>query len=151
MSIAIFLNRLLEEFTTWVGGLEAQMETLTIEDIYTKYRLEAKRLLSRGGTTSTGFKQMAPGQLKALQVKASPKSTLKKRFAIYGTYNYCNKSGYYYHEYLKQISDERHKANLKEESSSAGMAVYTCRAMGGTGSLKYWIMDSGTSDHMAPN
>ena len=155
-SIAVFLNGLPEEFTTWAGGLEAQMETLTIEDVYAKYRLEAERLTSRGDTASAGFESTSPAQLQALQAKAYPKSTSRKpRFANHGTRgtcDYCNKPGHYIRECLKRISDERRKDDLKGgSSSSAGMAVHACGATKGADSLTYWIVDSGASDHMAPN
>jgi hypothetical protein len=91
----------------------------------------------------------APGQLKRCRqdiIEGRHRRNDSPNHSTHGTCNYCNKPGHYYRECLKRISDERRKDNLKEISSSAGMAVYACRATGGAGSLKYWIVDSGASD-----
>ena len=100
-SIVTFLNELPEEYIDFARTLENQLESLTLQDVYSKYRSEEHRAAARA-------QSMAPSAYKGNGIRAL--------VAVSGTCHYCKKRGHYFQDYLKHISDE----NRQEYRNSEG-------------------------------
>jgi len=98
--IITFLNGLPEEYIDFARTLENQLDSLTLQDVYSKYRSEEHRTAARA-------QSMGPS--------AHEDNGIKALAAVSGTCHYCKKRGHYIRDCLKRISDENRQQHGESE------------------------------------
>ena len=115
--IVTFLNGLPEEYIDFARTLENQLDKLTLQDVYSKYRSEEHRAAARAQSTGPS---------------AHDENGVKALAAVSGTCHYCGKRGHHIRDCLKRISDEgrQERGNSEGDGSSpssrrVGKMAYT--------------------------
>ena len=114
--IVTFLNGLPEEYIDFARTLENQLDSLTLQDVYSKYRSEVHRAAARAQST-------AP---------SAHENGITALVAVSGNCYYCRKRGHHIRDCLKRISDEgrQERGNSEGDGSSpssrrVGKMAYT--------------------------
>ena len=107
--IVTFLNGLPEEYIDFARTLENQLDSLTLQDVYSKYRSEEHRAAARAQST-------APS--------AHNGNGIKALMAASGICHYCKKRGHYSRGCLKRISDESCQECGNSEGGGPGPSAH---------------------------
>lgn len=103
--IITFLNGLPEEYIDFARTLENQLDSLTLQDVYSKYRSEEHRTAARA-------QSMGPS--------AHDENGIKALAAVSGNCHYCGRHGHYFRDCLKRISDESRQERGSSEGDGPG-------------------------------
>jgi len=101
--IVTFLNGLPEEYIDFARTLENQLDSLTLQDVYSKYRSEEHRTAARAQSAGPSARD----------------NGIKALAAVSGTCHYCGKHGHYFRGCLKRISDDSRQERGKSEGDGS--------------------------------